>query len=180
MSSIAKGLPYSFVIGLPSQADSDVMQVNPTLATGDVKVSIDGGSLANIATLPTVSPAGGKLVLVSLSASEMNGSDIAVIFSDAAGDEWTDVVVHLKTEAGLVGGTVNDVSATATSFVTTLTEATNDHFKSAFVLFLDGALLGQSGLISAYNGTTKQITLATALTDAPANGTKFLILGRSE
>ena len=60
------------------------------LASGDVKVSIDGGALTNITTLPTVTPAAGKLVKVTLSQAEVNGDNITVVFSDAAGNEWTD------------------------------------------------------------------------------------------
>ena len=65
-------------------------QNNPTLAAGDVKVSIDGGALANISTLPVVTPASSDWVKVTLSAAEMNGDNISVQFIDAAGAEWCD------------------------------------------------------------------------------------------
>jgi len=87
-----KGQAYTFYVSLLSQADKDIFQVNPTLAAGDVKVSIDGGALNNLATLPVVTPAGSKLVKVDLSAEEMNGDHINVVFSDQAGDEWCDWV----------------------------------------------------------------------------------------
>jgi len=91
-----KGLPYTFYVALRSQADSTLFQANPTLAAGDVKVSIDGGALANLATLPTVTPAGGKLVKVVLDGTEMNGEDVSVVFSDAAGAEWMDLVIPIQ------------------------------------------------------------------------------------
>ena len=91
-----KGQAYTFYVSLLSQADKDIFQVNPTLAAGDVKVSIDGGALNNLATLPAVTPAGSKLVKVDLSAAEMNGDQINVVFSDAAGDEWCDWVETIK------------------------------------------------------------------------------------
>lgn len=75
---------------------------------------------------------------------------------------------------GVVTASVNDASATTTSFVTDLTEATNDHYKGRLITFTSGALLGQQTDITAYNGTTKAIT-CTALTEAPANGTTFVI-----
>lgn len=84
---------FSFKLGLPSVAFPGIMQSGPTLATGDVKVSIDGGSLTNITTLPTAS---GKIVTVSLSAAEMTGDSIVVQFSDAAGTEWKDVLVEIR------------------------------------------------------------------------------------
>lgn len=94
-----KNVAYSFHVPLPSQANTKVMQSNPTIAAGDFKVSIDGGALNNLATLPSVEPAGSKLVLISLSASEMNGDEIMVVCSDASGSEWCDVVVKIDTTA---------------------------------------------------------------------------------
>lgn len=84
-------------VGLSSQADTKIFQANPTLAAGDVKVSIDGGALNNLNTLPTVTPAAGKLVKVTLSAAEMTGDNLQVIFSDAAGAEWCDLVINIQT-----------------------------------------------------------------------------------
>jgi hypothetical protein len=92
-----KNASFIFYIGLPSQADSNIFQANPTIAAGDFKVSTDGGALANPATLPSVDPAGSKAVKVTLSASEMNGDNIQLIASDAAGAEWKDVIVNIQT-----------------------------------------------------------------------------------
>lgn len=72
---------------------------------------------------------------------------------------------------------VNDASATATAFVTNLAEATTDHFQNMICVFTDGALQYQPRKISAYNGTTKQITVSTAYTDAPGDTDEFAILG---
>lgn len=87
-----------FYVGLPSLA-SQGFQSNPTLAAGDVKISLDGGSLSNLTTLPVVTPASSKLVKVTLSQAETNADNIAVIFSDAAGGEWADVIVNIQTVA---------------------------------------------------------------------------------
>ena len=86
-------------ISLVSQASTLVMKSNPTLASGDFKVSIDGGALANLATLPTVTPASSVMVKISLSSSEMNGDNITVVCSDAAGAEWCDLVFNIQTAA---------------------------------------------------------------------------------
>lgn len=91
-----KNQAYTFAVGLRSQADTKLLQGSPTLAAGDFKVSIDGGALANLATLPTVTPAAGKRVQISLSAAEMNGDNITVIASDAAGAEWCDELWNLQ------------------------------------------------------------------------------------
>ncbi len=78
-------------------AGGQSFKVNPTLATGDVKVSLDGGALANIATLPVATPAGGALLRVALSAAELLAKRIAVLFVDQAGGEWEDEVLIIET-----------------------------------------------------------------------------------
>lgn len=176
-----KGQAFETDIHLESQGTPGTFQANPTLATGDVKVVKDNGAENNLTTLPTVSPASGKTVRVQLSATEMDADKVTVIFSDAAGSEWYDhsIIIHTLPFA-FTASAVNDVSATTTSFVTDLTETTNDHYNDLFLVFTSGALLGQSRKISDYDGTTKTITLATALTDSPADNDEFIIIGRSE
>src|SRR5688572_11630617 len=100
------GAEFIFYVGLVSQANKKIFQANPTLAAGDVKVSIDGGALANLTTLPDVDPNASKLVKVTLSAAEMTGDNIQVVFSDAAGDEWCDLVVNIQTAARQVNDLV--------------------------------------------------------------------------
>lgn len=72
--------------------------------------------------------------------------------------------------------TVNDASATTTSFVTALTSAVDDFYNDKILVFIDGALSGQARIISDYNGTTKAVTFDEATTSAPANGSGFIIL----
>lgn len=72
--------------------------------------------------------------------------------------------------------TVNDASATTTSFVTALTETTPDFYNQKVITFIDGNLSGQSRVISDYNGTAKTITVDEAFTEAPANGNGFIVL----
>ena len=88
---------YTFDVALVSQADTRLLQANPTLASGDVKVSIDEGAFSNITSLPTVTPASGRNVKVALTAAEMNGSRIVVQFVDAAGAEWCDQLIAIET-----------------------------------------------------------------------------------
>lgn len=100
-SPFTKNEAYTFYLTLISQADTDIFQVNPTLAAGDIKVSIDGGALANITVLPTAIGAG-KVLSISLSAVEMNGNEIAIQCSDVAGAEWQDALIVISTEQALV------------------------------------------------------------------------------
>ena len=70
----------------------------PTLAAGDVKISKDGGTFTNIASLPAVTPAADTSVQVVLSATEMSAKEIVVRFIDQTGPkEWNDFVFKLRT-----------------------------------------------------------------------------------
>ncbi len=89
-----KNQPYVFVVGLVSQSDTNLLQVNPTIEAGDVQVSLDGGSLSNITTLPTAS---GSMVTVSLTDAEMNGDNVTVVFADQSGSQWADQLINLQT-----------------------------------------------------------------------------------
>lgn len=97
-----KGVEFIFYVALTSQSSRPQFQANPTLASGDVKVSIDGGAFANLSTLPTVTPSSGRAVKVTLSTSEMNGDNILVTFVDAAGSEWDDLAILIQTSANQI------------------------------------------------------------------------------
>ncbi len=94
-----KNVEYIFYIGLTDQADTKLLKANPTIAAGDFKVSIDGGSFNNPSTLPSVTPASGKAVKCTLSTSEMNGDNIIFVASDSAGAEWCDQIINIQTSA---------------------------------------------------------------------------------
>lgn len=106
-----KATAFIFGLGLPSQANATLFQANPTLAAGDVKISKDGGAFANLTNLPTVNPAGGKRVEVSLTAAEMTADNVSILFSDVAGAEWCDTIVGLQT----VANQIDDLGALLTA-----------------------------------------------------------------
>jgi hypothetical protein len=83
-----------------------------------------------------------------------------------------------QTKEGIVAEetAVNDAGATTTTFITNLTEASNDHYNDSSIVFIDGALKGQTRTILDYVGSTKQIVLDEALTEAPADGDGFILL----
>ena len=125
-----------------------------------------------------------------------NTTDALEALSDAAlttaaiADAVLDESLAAHTTAGSLGkavkqikegvvsaeSTVNDASATTTSFVTALTSAVDDFYNDKILVFIDGALSGQARIISDYNGTTKAVTFDEATTSAPANGSGFIIL----
>jgi len=87
-------------ISLEDFANPGNFKANPTIAAGDFKVDIDGGGLTNLATLPSVSPAASVLVLVTLSAAEMNGDVITLVCIDQTSPkEWSDLVISIPTTA---------------------------------------------------------------------------------
>lgn len=88
---------YIFYTSLISQSNGAIFQANPTLAAGDVKVCIDDGAPANIATLPVADADHTKRVKVVLSQAETNGDNITITFQDAAGAEWCDLTINVPT-----------------------------------------------------------------------------------
>jgi hypothetical protein len=114
---IKKNAGFILYVGLQSQAAATtLLQVNPTIAAGDFKVSIDGGAFANLATLPVVTPAGGRSVKITLSAAEMNGDNIFLQCVDAAGAEWCDLAINVQTTP--VDASVVQIDGTANASAT--------------------------------------------------------------
>lgn len=119
-----KNQSWSFSISLVDQGDTDVFQETVTLAVGDIQVSLDGGTFANLATFPPAERklAGGVtdsgVLLVLLTAAEMNASRVDVLFRDAAGAEWQSVLVNIFPVVAVtpdvqVTGLANDVITAA-------------------------------------------------------------------
>lgn len=89
---------YIFYVALFDAAIPGSLKASATLATGDVKISKDGGGLSNLGTLPVVTPAASVWVKVVLSQTEINADNIAIQFIDqTATKEWTDYAVNFQT-----------------------------------------------------------------------------------
>lgn len=73
---------------------------NPTIAAGDWQISKDGGALANLATLPAVTPASSIWIKITLSATEMNADNVAIQGIDQTNPkEWDDYALNIVTTA---------------------------------------------------------------------------------
>lgn len=93
-----KGEDFICYIALRKASDSSSFQSSPTIASGDFKVSKDGGALTNLTTLPSVEPTGSVLVKITLSATEMNADNVVVVGIDqTATKEWSDFVLSIPT-----------------------------------------------------------------------------------
>lgn len=98
----------------------------PTLAAGDVKISKDGGTFTNIASLPAVTPAADTSVQVVLSATEMSAKEIVVRFIDQTGPkEWNDFVFKLRTYGNASAFYPGDLDFLDVSVNSVLTESSS-------------------------------------------------------
>ena len=94
------GEDFVLYVALSDAADSVSFKAAPTIASGDFKVSKDGGAFANLATLPTVTPAAGVAVKISLSATEMTADNVTIAAIDqTATKEWADFLLSIPTTA---------------------------------------------------------------------------------
>lgn len=173
-----RGVEYIFYIALRSQADSTVFQVNPTIAAGDFKVSIDGGATANPSTLPAVTPAGGKAVKVTLSASEMTGDNIAFYGSDAAGAEWMDFFLNIQTSARQIDDLAYPTTSGRSVDVTTTGEVGLDFANINFPLGGIPALgIVDNGTLQSATATTAVLRSAASFGNSRLVGATLLITG---
>jgi hypothetical protein len=95
-----KNEDFIFFIALEDYANPGNFRSSPTIAAGDFQVSKDGGSFANLTTLPTVSPASSEMVQISLSATEMNADNVSIRCKDqTTPKEWADTIINIVTTA---------------------------------------------------------------------------------
>lgn len=159
-------------------AASSAFKAAPTLAAGDAKLEKDGGASANLGTLPTVSPAAGTSVRITLSATEMEFTRGVVTFIDAAGAEWLDqsVMIHTPLAEGALCGKITSGTPSTTSFISSqLTGANTDQLKDAWVTFLSGTCVGATKKITAFTPASDTVT-CDALPAAPSVGDVFIIV----
>lgn len=86
------------------------------------------------------------------------------------------VTIKKKTEKADVTGAVIANAPTSTVFKTDLTEATDDYYKDMQLRFTSG-LVGETSIITAYVGSSKQITVSPAFSVAPSVTDAFIIEG---
>ena len=97
-----KGEAFTFFLALRDMTTPGSFKANPTLASGDVKVSKDGGAFTNIdaggTNVPSVLPASGVMVQVALTATEMTADNVVISFIDQTSPkEWADEAICIVT-----------------------------------------------------------------------------------
>ena len=145
------------VVGIPliTRSSAD-FKATPTLAAGDVTLSVDGGALANIGTLPAETTAGSGLLSFTLTSAELAGARIVVKLVDqTAAKEWEDQCFVVETYGHPSGqhafdldplcGTVTTGADanTASAFYVDLASVTADYYNGCLLTFADGDLSGQ-------------------------------------
>jgi hypothetical protein len=144
-----------------------------TPATGDVKVSKDGGAIANITTLPTCITSSGMWEF-SLSATEMQAAEVTITVIDSATkaveDKYISVIsfggnsAGITMERNLAGGivgtvsTANDAGSATTFRCSDITEATTSHYvgKQVWVISSTAMILQYLGVVTAYSLNTAE------------------------
>ena len=167
---LQRAVPTSRFIAMESASGAVI--TNPTLASGDWKISKDGGAFANLATLPDVEPDGTNQVRIQLSESELDAEWIVILGIDQTGTkEWRDVIITIKVIGATVKVVTDGSNAAGTFKISRFglgTEA-GDMLKPAYLKVLTGALAGQVQKVTAYNATTDFVTVSPAFTGTPAD-----------
>ena len=111
-------------------------------------------------------------------AGNLSGS-IGSLASQAKADVNAEATTAFNAVA--VTGSVNDSSATTTSFISDSGLSSADDFYNGCALVpTSGALKGIARKVTDYVGATRTFTFGVAFPSAPANGVTFSILGRIE
>lgn len=184
--------------GLPLSVDSsgrvDVLKINGTsqtardigasvllssgtgtgqvdLSSGQVKVQSGTGS-------GQISTSSGQVLVQSgtgtgqlLVTSGIVSSDMTKLNGDST------AAANLSTSAKTMEtGTAVTGTLSSTQFTTNLSNATDSAYVGRIVVFTSGSLIRQVGVISAYVGASKTITVSSALTGAPSNGDGIIVV----
>ena len=121
-----------FLLG--TSGDPDTTLDDPTVATGDAKISKDGGALAN--TTNDITKANNPVCALVLTATEMEAERIIIRTEDAtATEEWP--VLYLIIRTKFAPGQI-EVNATATAYTKFADDQAVDAWLREMYLTTDG------------------------------------------
>ena len=189
------GVATSIRFPIPKAGSSDLAATGDwTPATGDTKISKDGGNVANTGSNPSaIGGSGSVLWTLSLTAAEMQASEIQIQIVDSATKAVTDQTLTITTR---MGGTLaandgifvlevsnDDVVAntTAAEFFSiapsTTEEATADHWIGKILLFTSGAARGEITAVTDSSLANSKIFLTyDAIISTPDDDSTAVIL----
>lgn len=148
-----------------------------TNITGGTITTVSGNVTGSVGSIATGGIAAASFAAGAIDAAALAADAVAEIWAYAGGggDSAFSLLTNINDSVVAdASGSVNDASATTTSFKTTLTQVDN-FWNDALLIFTSGALVGQSRPITTYTQTNGVITFDEALTSAPANGVTFVI-----
>ncbi len=143
-----------------------------SFSAGDTKISLDGASFNNTTNQPAEIGSSGRYS-IAFTAAEFN-ADLVHFYVEKAGIDPVDE--RIATGGQPSGTVVTNGGNTGLTFKTDRTESSNDYWRDALILFTSGALIEQVKRISAYDGTTKFITVANTFTTTPTGGDRFVLV----
>lgn len=174
--SVRRGVPLTLPFFAVDSADPPNGKGSISWAAGDVKVSKDGGNFANASNTPASIGSGPTgAYKIDLTSAEMDAVALMVSIEKSGMDPLR---LTILTSADPSGTVVTDAGNNSSTFKTDRTEATNDFWKDALLVFVSGSLIHQVKRISAYNGTTKFASVSSAFTGTPANGDRFVLVNK--
>ena len=165
-----------------------------TPATGDTKVSKDGGNVANTTNNPAaVGGTGSVLWTLTLTLTEMQASEVTIQIVDSATKAVEDQTLTLTTRLGgqlaatqgIIVGEVDNAVITASTTVlegnrlapNTTAETTADHMIGRLILFTSGAALGELSAITDYAlQNTREKYTYDAIISTPDDNATYVIL----
>lgn len=157
-----------------------VVAASVTGAAGSVTGSV--GSVA-AGGISAASFAAGAIDAAAIAANAIGASELAAdAVAEIADGVWDEARsghsasgTYGESFFGLESGEAVTGTLSTTQMSTNLTEATDDHYNGRVIVWLTGVLTRQATAITDYNGTTKVLTF-TAVTEAPGNGDRFVIV----
>ena len=141
-------------------------------ASGDVRVSQDGGAFVNTANLPVEMGSSGRYA-VALTAAEMDAAWVHVMVERYDIDPVDLLIATAGNPSGVV---LADAANTASTFRTSRTEPVTGHWKDVLLLFTTGILTGQVKKVSGYDSYTGVMTVSSPFTDSPAANDRFVLV----
>ena len=165
-----------------------------TPATGDTKISKDGGNVANSTNNPAVVGGTGAVMWsLVLTATEMDADEIDIQIVDSATKAVEDNVIvvttrlggQLAASGGIIVGEVDTATFTATTTVlegfriapNTTEETTADHYNGRLILFTSGVAAGELSAVTDYElANSKEKFTYDAIVSTPGDGDTYVIL----
>jgi hypothetical protein len=175
--TIRKNQAYTITFAAVDPAARPSRKTGLGFGAGDSVISQDGGGFANTTNSPSElnfpGPVASGRYSLALTAAEMDADNIHLVFK-AAGMDEADYL--LQTSGEETAQVVADGGNTALTFKTDRTEAIDNYWQDALLLFTSGSLVGQVKKITGYNGTTKFVTVGTGFTGTPAVTDRFVLV----